>query len=264
MIPKIIHYCWLSGDPFPERIQKCIDSWVRLMPDYEFVCWDMQRFDIHTAKFTQQACEKRKWAFASDYIRLYALYHHGGIYLDTDVMAFGRLDDYLNEHAFSSIESYFYKEGCSDDFRIEACIMGAEKGNQFIKECLDLYDKREFIKNDGSNDETVITKLITVIAEKNFGLKRGVFSKAPIRLMDGVLTLFPPHTFTHFRGDFRHDSVTMHLYLGGWRDKQPVKNKVIYAMDDVLVKVFGLRRWALMRWTIRKRYLWLKGCATTI
>ena len=46
MIPKIIHYCWLSGDPFPESIQRCIDSWKRVLPDYEIVLWDTKRFNI--------------------------------------------------------------------------------------------------------------------------------------------------------------------------------------------------------------------------
>ena len=30
MIPKVIHYCWLSGDPYPENIQKCISSWKKM------------------------------------------------------------------------------------------------------------------------------------------------------------------------------------------------------------------------------------------
>ena len=26
MIPKIIHYCWMSGDAYPEKIKKCITA----------------------------------------------------------------------------------------------------------------------------------------------------------------------------------------------------------------------------------------------
>ena len=46
MIPKIIHYCWLSGDTFPEDIKKCIQSWKEILPDYEFWLWDTNRFYI--------------------------------------------------------------------------------------------------------------------------------------------------------------------------------------------------------------------------
>ena len=39
MIPKQIHYTWFSGEPFPERIQECIESWHKHMPEYEYVLW---------------------------------------------------------------------------------------------------------------------------------------------------------------------------------------------------------------------------------
>ena len=85
MIPKIIHYCWLSGEPFPKKIKKCIDSWKKKLPNYEIRCWNMDNFDIHSVRFVEEACSVKKWAFAADYIRLYALYTEGGIYLDCDV-----------------------------------------------------------------------------------------------------------------------------------------------------------------------------------
>ena len=50
MIPKVIHYCWLSGDPIPEKLQRCMDSWKKFLPDYEFVLWDLERFDIKTSQ----------------------------------------------------------------------------------------------------------------------------------------------------------------------------------------------------------------------
>lgn len=27
MIPKIIHYCWLSDDAMPDLVLRCINSW---------------------------------------------------------------------------------------------------------------------------------------------------------------------------------------------------------------------------------------------
>lgn len=36
MIPKIIHYCWLSDNPMPQEEQDYIKSWHQLMPDYMF------------------------------------------------------------------------------------------------------------------------------------------------------------------------------------------------------------------------------------
>ena len=48
MIPKIIHYCWLSGDPFPDLINKCIDSWHNILSDYEFMLWDTRKIDVNS------------------------------------------------------------------------------------------------------------------------------------------------------------------------------------------------------------------------
>ena len=75
-----------------------------MIPDYEIVCWDKERFDIESVPFVKHAYACRKYAFAADYIRLYALYTEGGIYLDSDVMAFKRFDRFLHHTAFSSIE----------------------------------------------------------------------------------------------------------------------------------------------------------------
>jgi mannosyltransferase OCH1-like enzyme len=85
MIPKKIHYCWLSGEKMPEDAISCMKSWQKMMPEYELVLWDTNRFDVNSVPFVAEAVSVKKWAFAADYIRLYALYTEGGIYLDTDV-----------------------------------------------------------------------------------------------------------------------------------------------------------------------------------
>ena len=79
-IPKIIHYCWLSGEPFPQNVKKCIASWHKFLPDYELILWDLKRFPLEKNIWVKQAFESKKYAFAADYIRLYAVYHFGGIY----------------------------------------------------------------------------------------------------------------------------------------------------------------------------------------
>ena len=73
MIPKIIHLCWLSGDKYPTKIAKCIASWKKYLPDYEIMLWDTKRFDLNTSNWVKQAFEAKKYDFAADYIRFYAL-----------------------------------------------------------------------------------------------------------------------------------------------------------------------------------------------
>ena len=105
MIPKIIHYCWFGGKPKPELAEKCIESWKKFCPDYEIVEWNEGNFNINSNLYVKQAYEAKKYAFVTDYVRLYALYTQGGIYMDTDVMVLKPLDEYLNHEAFSGFES---------------------------------------------------------------------------------------------------------------------------------------------------------------
>ena len=85
MIPKIIHYCWLSNDPIPEKLQSCMNSWKKQLPDYEFKLWNFSSFDINSSQWVKEAFNAKKYAFAADYIRLYAVYNYGGIYMDMDI-----------------------------------------------------------------------------------------------------------------------------------------------------------------------------------
>ena len=84
-IPKIIHYCWFGEKDMPDLVKKCIKSWKKILPDYEFKLWNEENFDINSTKWTKVAYKNKKYAFVSDYVRLCALLEFGGIYLDTDI-----------------------------------------------------------------------------------------------------------------------------------------------------------------------------------
>ena len=63
MIPKKIHYCWFSGEDYPESVLKCMDSWKKYCPDYEIIDWNEDNFDIHANDYLQYCYENKKWAF---------------------------------------------------------------------------------------------------------------------------------------------------------------------------------------------------------
>jgi len=140
VIPKIIHICWLSGDEYPESIKRCLDSWHRFLPDYEIWLWDTNRFDIERVPWVKLAFEAKKYAFAADYIRLYALYHYGGIYLDSDVVVYKSFNDLLEL-------PYFIGEDYVHCF--EPAIIGAEKGTPWLLDVLKRYEGLSFIREDG-------------------------------------------------------------------------------------------------------------------
>ena len=163
MIPKIIHYCWLSGTPLPDDIKTYIEGWKKLMPDYKLIEWNRSRFDINSAPFVKQACEIQKWAFAADYIRVYALYNYGGIYLDSDVEVLKKFDDFLQLTMMLGYEN-------TNINSLEVAVWGSEKGHPLLKDILDELDKRQFVKADGSLD----TKPLPIVVRdliKNKGYK---------------------------------------------------------------------------------------------
>lgn len=59
MIPKIIHYCWLSNDPIPEKLQEYMKSWKEKLPDYEFKLWNFDCFDINSSQWVKEAFEAK-------------------------------------------------------------------------------------------------------------------------------------------------------------------------------------------------------------
>lgn len=213
-IPKIIHLCWLSGEPYPETIARCVDSWRRVMPDYEIMLWDRERFDNEiNNRFASEALEKRKWAFVADYIRLFALYKYGGIYMDSDVRVYKSFDVFLSDRFFSCIE--YFKP--TNYIAIEAAVMGAERGHPFLKECLDLYADIPFVKPDGTLDQTTITIKIARVAANHWGFQY----IARKQELEGGIILYPPVTFTNPSGEFSSSQTyALHLCNGSWIDKK--------------------------------------------
>ncbi|WP_270582801.1 glycosyltransferase family 32 protein [Bacteroides fragilis] len=131
-IPKTIHYCWFGKNDLPPLVKKCIKSWHKYLPDYEFKLWDEQSFDITSNKWCQEAYKQKKYAFVADYVRLKVLYEQGGIYLDTDIQLYKSLNPFLSNEAFMGFE------------RNEILSMGGmgfKKNNKIIKELLDYYDQ---------------------------------------------------------------------------------------------------------------------------
>ena len=160
MIPKLIHLCWLSGDPYPPKIQFCIDSWKKHLPDYEIMLWDTNRFDVNSTLWTKQAFKEKKYAFVADYIRLYAVYNYGGIYLDSDVEVIKSFDELLHLPYFVGIESG--PDG------IETAAFGAEKGTCWVKTMMDHYENRSFYRDNGEVETLAMPEVMGRLIRKHY------------------------------------------------------------------------------------------------
>ena len=153
MIPKKIHYCWFGRGEMSELALKCIESWHKYMPDYEYKPWNEDNFDIDSFQYAKEAYEAKKYAFVSDVARLYALKNEGGIYLDVDFEVFKPFDDLLHHRAFAGFEG-------SKTNPVMMGVIGSEANGEWISEQLERYSVRHFIVN-GEPDLTTNVRFIT-------------------------------------------------------------------------------------------------------
>lgn len=250
-IPKIIHLCWLSGEPYPPLIAACIASWQRAMPDYKLMLWDARSFDLSCSEFAREAYEERKWAFASDYIRLWALYHYGGIYLDSDVYTFKSFDPLLENRAFSAIENCI--EGNRFTVNIEAAVIGAEPKHPFIKDCLDYYQDRHFIQPDGTRDQTTLPKIIAGIAENKYDFRR----VPEEQMLSGGIHIYSSRTIAHAHIETYSLKCVyaLHMCDGGWYEKS--RTPKLRRLATLLKRFIHrpVRTINLVRWNLRLRHL---------
>lgn len=136
MIPRIVHYCWFGPKPIPSQFRQYIDGWQRLLPNYQFVLWsDDCLSQFLNVAWVQEAYESGLYAFVADYVRLFAVYTQGGIYLDTDVELIRPFDDLLARPYLFGVEY--------DDYP-ESGIFGAEAGSELIRQCMSFYEQRHF------------------------------------------------------------------------------------------------------------------------
>lgn len=153
MIPRIIHYCWFGHGKMPDLALKCIESWHKHMPDWEYRLWSEDSFDINYNQYVKEAYEAKEFAFVSDVARLYALKKEGGIYLDVDFEVLKPFDDLLHYQAFAGFEG-------SKTNPIMMGVIGSEANGGWVTEQLNRYSKRLFII-DGKPDLTTNVRFIT-------------------------------------------------------------------------------------------------------
>ncbi len=220
MIPKIIHYCWLSDDPIPEQFQRYMDGWKEKLADYEFKKWSLDNFDINSSIWAKEAFEKKRYATAADVVRLYALYTMGGIYLDMDIEVKKTFNDLLDKSLMLAYENL--KEDS-----IEAGVIGAEKGNFYIKKCLDFYNGKHFINSDGTLPTITLPEIMyNALKDANY---KG--------------EIYPCSYFTaksYETGDIYADGRTycIHHFAGGWKTE---RQKAWHRFQKKLRKKYGMK-----------------------
>lgn len=153
MIPRVIHYCWFGHGPLPEMAKKCMASWKRWLPGYEIKRWDETNFNVNAIPYTAEAYRLGKYAFVSDYARFWILYHHGGLYFDTDVELIRPIDDIVAAGPFAG------REQSRDGRNLQVATglgLGAEPHMPIYKALLRTYAHLHFTTWSGKNTVNVV------------------------------------------------------------------------------------------------------------
>ena len=214
MIPKIIHYCWLSSDPIPARLEEYVKGWKVQLPDYEFMLWNFDRFNINKSIWVKEAYEHKKYAFAADYIRLYAVYNYGGIYLDLDVELLKSFDPFLHLGSMICHE----KQGSLP----EMAVFGAERHSLWVKACLSYYEKKRFI-NKGRPDTKILPLIVNEVLASDFKIvavtdlaEASKHTNDPYEISILPSEFFSPKYYWTGKIEITENTVCIHHFLGSW------------------------------------------------
>lgn len=202
MLPKIIHYCWIGGAPLPELAEQCIASWHKYMPEWEYREWTEASITQalsplkgkegcwldYMPTYVKQAYEAKKYAFVSDYVRLWALEQYGGLYMDVDFLVHRPFNDLMDK--FPAFAGY---EGSKRQPVMQG-VIASEPHGAWVKDMLKTYQLREFIKVDKSLDLTPNTSYFSDRLENQGAILDGAEKDIYVN-GEFYLHVFPVHYF---------------------------------------------------------------------
>ena len=236
MITKTIHLCWFSNEPFPLEIKICIESWKRVLPDYTIRRWTYEDAQAIGCRFINEALAAKKWAFAADAVRFYALYKEGGVYADSDIYIKKRFDQFIPDFGFVS-----FHEHIRSVIQLQAAFLIGEKGNKYCKDLFDYYNHRPFLKPDGSYDTRISPDIMVEIA-RNIGYKQ---EDTEQHLKDDV-TIYPGYFVTPCKSRknaIPHpDAFAEHKIYGSWRKRKFGRKIEIWIKHIILYTQFILSK----------------------
>lgn len=229
-IPEKIHYCWLGGKEKPSDVDRYIETWRKMMPEYEIIEWNERTFPFSkiNCRYVEDAVKQKKWAFVTDYMRLYILYKEGGIYLDTDVELLKSLKDFAGDDSFIGMESAY---------TLCTAVIGAKPGQKWIKDLLELYEKRSFYKENGQIDITPNSQYIFNFLLEKENLQ--VLNKK--RCLNNGLCIYPgeyfsPLNYLTMKINVTNNTYAIHYYNGTWKTKREKRKDYV---QSIITRIIG-------------------------
>ena len=244
MIPKIIHFCWFGGKDLPNDAKQYIQTWRRMLKGFRIQEWNEQNFDLSAApEYVREAYELKKYAFVSDYVRIYALNKYGGVYLDTDVEIIRDFSEFLEDG-----DLVF---GFESNRLLTTAFIASVPGHPLIETFEKSYWSRHFILKDGSCDFTPINNRISELAV-NWGLDLDL--DAYQELKDNV-KVYPSDYFAAFDVYNWHTKVTENTYAihhmaASWVGP---KKKFRFLIIKTIHSVIGVQNYDRIRSAVKKK-----------
>lgn len=212
----------------PSKEQKCVESWRKKLPEYEFIKWDESCFDISSTPFTREAYQAKKYAFVSDYVRVYALFNEGGIYLDTDVEVV---------KSFTPLLNCSFLTGFETNGVIQTGVIGCEARNDMIRKLYDYYQNRHFILDSNNFDQTPNSAILALLLkEENFLLDNTFQRKGGIEIYPS--DFFCPIDQATWEIKPTENTYCVHYLSGSWL---PLRDKMSRKVKCLLGEMFGFK-----------------------
>ena len=237
-IPKIIHLTWFSGEEIPSKLQKCIDSWKKLLPDFKIKLWTMEMARDLNIQFVNEALDARKWAFAGDVIRAYAIWKYGGVYMDTDNFLIKRFDELLDKPIVFFIEtnSYRWKMFNKEEYltpegkckypdcfvfgrQIQAAMFMGIPNQKCLEEIVEFYKNRRFLDKDGNPDMSLISPDIYAKVLEKYGF---LYSDKNQLLSNGIC-IYSSEYVANSPHETTSNTIAIHLAEHAWDPRTPWK-----------------------------------------
>lgn len=214
-IPKIVHLVWLGDNPFPPEVKRCLESWVRYLSGYKIRIWRAEDTRPINCEYLRQALSEKKWAFATDVVRFYALYTEGGIYMDADILLYKSFEHIIPDEGFAT-----FHEHIGSKIQLQAAMMMGSKGNIICKDAFEYYCCRNFRREDGSLDLTVSPAVLADVASRHGWVKKDTLQHFGSEMQTAVVypgDMLTPHN--HARNE-NPDAIGRHCILGSWRKRK--------------------------------------------